>query len=47
MERELVEQIALMDSVNLHAVNARVLEQFGALGERVNELLNFLLRHLA
>ena len=47
VERELVEQIALMDSVNLHAVNARVLEQFGALGERVNELLNFLLRHLA
>ena len=47
VERELVEQIALMDSVNLHAVYTCVLEQFGALGERVNELLNFLLRHLA
>ena len=47
VERELVEQIALVHGMDLHAVDARVLQELRAFGERVNEFLNFRLRHLA
>ena len=44
---ELVEQIALVDCVNLNAVNACVLEHLCALCERIDKLLDFSLGHLS
>ena len=44
-ESELVQQIALMHSVDLHAVHSRVFQKLCALGKRLHELLYFLHRH--
>ena len=47
VERELVKKVPLVDRVDLHAVDAGVLQELCGLGKRVDHLLNFRLRHLA
>ena len=47
VERELVKKIPFVDRVDLDAVDARVLQELGALGKRVDEFLDLRLRHLA
>ena len=42
---ELVEKIALVHRVNLHAVHPGLFQQSGALGEGIDDLLNLRFRH--
>ena len=45
LECELIEQVAFMNRMDLHAVHARFLEEPCALGERIHKLMDLFHRH--